>query len=62
LCNGYARSRLDPARLAPSSHQVFRPEEKHGASGEDQVHPPARRGDLAVKKPPAGLRPVEPDV
>src|SRR5262245_7672217 len=55
LCDGNKRSRLDPARSAPGPHQVFRPEEKHGASGENQVHPPAGCGDLAVKKPSAGL-------
>ena len=45
---------------APRLHQFFRPEEEHGASGEDQVLPPVRRRHLAVEEPLAGLRPPEP--
>jgi len=61
LPHGYERPRYDSAILAPGLHQLFRPEEEHGASGEDQVRPPAGCGNLAVKQPFTPLRPLEPD-
>jgi hypothetical protein len=43
-------------RGAPLPNQFFRPEEKHVASGENNVVPPFGRGNKAMKKPAAGRR------
>jgi hypothetical protein len=43
-------------RDAPLPHPFFRPEEKHVASGENNVVPPFGRGNQAMKKPTAGWR------
>jgi hypothetical protein len=43
-------------RRAPLPNRFFRPEEKHVASGENNVVPPLGRGDKAMKKPAAGGR------
>ena len=43
-------------RGAPLPNQFFRPEEKHVASGENNVVPPLGRGDKAMKKPTARRR------
>ena len=41
-------------RGAPLANAFFRPEEKHVASGENDVVPPFGRGNKAMKKPAAG--------
>jgi hypothetical protein len=41
---------------APFANPFFRPEEKHVASGENNVVPPAGGGDKAMKKPAARWR------
>ena len=43
-------------RGAPLPNSFFRPEEKHVASGENNVVPPLGRGNKAMKKPAAGRR------
>jgi hypothetical protein len=43
-------------RRAPLTNPFFRPEEKHVASGENNVVPPLGRGNKAMKKPAAGRR------
>ena len=43
-------------RGAPLTHHFFRPEEKHIASGENNVVPPLGRGNKTMKKPAAGRR------
>src|SRR5689334_9938024 len=49
-------------RLAPLARPLFRPEEEHLASGEDDVVPPARRRDDAVEEPVARLGTVARDL
>jgi len=44
---------------APLPNPFFRPEEKHVASGENNVVPPPGRGNKAMKKPAAGRRTFE---
>src|SRR5881392_3806501 len=46
-------------RGAPLTNPFFRPEEKHVASGENNVVPPPGRGNKAMKKPAAGRRTFE---
>ncbi len=41
-------------RGAPLANSFFRPEEKHVASGENNVVPPLGRGNKAMEKPAAG--------
>jgi hypothetical protein len=43
-------------RGAPVPNPFFRPEEKHVASGEDNVVPPLRSGNKAMEKPAARRR------
>jgi hypothetical protein len=43
-------------RGAPLPNPFFRPEEKHVASGENNVVPPPGRGNKAMKKPAARRR------
>ena len=43
-------------RGAPVTNPFFRPEEKHVASGENNVVPPFGRGDKAMKEPVAERR------
>jgi hypothetical protein len=43
-------------RGAPLANSFFRPEEKHVASGENNVVPPLGRGNKAMEKPAAGRR------
>jgi hypothetical protein len=43
-------------RGAPLTNPFFRPEEKHVASGENNVIPPLGGGNKAMKKPAAGCR------
>jgi hypothetical protein len=45
-------------RGAPLSNPFFRPEEKHVASGENNVVPPLGRENKAMKKP-RNLRPCQ---
>src|SRR5262245_22696072 len=42
----------------PRGDVLFRPEEEHSASGEDDVVPPPCRGNGAVEEPGARLRPL----
>jgi len=46
-------------RGAPLTNPFFRPEEKHVASGENNVVPPPGRWNKAMKKPAAGRRTFE---
>jgi len=43
-------------RGAPLPNSFFRPEEKHVASGENNVVPPLGRGNKAMKEPAARRR------
>ena len=58
---GHIHYRSHRIRLlrAPLPHPIFRPEEEHVASGEDDVVPPVRRGHLAMEEPVGGRRAVE---
>jgi len=49
-------------RGAPLSNPFFRPEEKHVASGENNVVPPLGRWNKAMKEPTAGRRTVQANV
>src|SRR5439155_320006 len=46
--------RVDGRAQVPNA--FFRPEEKHVVSGQNNVVPPPRRGNKAMKKPAAGRR------
>src|SRR5262249_8360079 len=61
----YERAHRRPVGLAPLTHPLFRPEEEHAASREDDVVPPVRRGNGAVEEPAGpsldALWPFRPD-
>jgi hypothetical protein len=46
-------------RLAPLANSFFRPEEKHIASGEDNIVPPLRRRHQAVEQPGGSSRSIK---
>lgn len=50
LVNPYEWPHRVSVLLAPLSNSLFRPEEEHVASGEDNVIPPLRRRNEAVAK------------
>src|SRR3972149_6632836 len=47
-------------RLTPSVHVLLRPEEQHSRSGEDDIVPPARRGDLEADEAGGPGQPAAP--
>ena len=49
-------------RRAPLTNAFFRPEEKHVASGENDIVPPLGRGNEAMKKPAARWRTFQADL
>src|SRR5215813_817754 len=55
----YQRPHRITLRRAPLPNPFFRPEEEHGASGEDDVIPPLRRRHQAVEKPRRRFGPFE---